>query len=66
MERQCSQHGKSLTIGCLQNGCEQTFSCLICYRHHNEDHTEVINICEKWQNLAKTLWNRMRMVTKSW
>ena len=51
METQCSQHGKPFTVACLEAGCQQPFLCLVCYRTHNENHTEFINILEgdtKW------------------
>ena len=64
MERQCPEHGNTLKIGCLRNGCEQTFSCLICYRNHNEDHTEVIVLSEQDRTWLKPYEAELEKLTK--
>ena len=46
MERYCYQHGKPSIMACIEQGCQQPFLCLVCYRNHNEDHSEFVNLSE--------------------
>ena len=51
MERQCHHHGKPFIVACIEQRCQQPFLCLVCYRTHNENHSEFIDLLEndtKW------------------